>query len=77
MHELTPGQTCDRCQRRVPYPKKETSPKSRTVSLRIPDDGIEEWDDLFVLIAERLGVSTKEPYFKYKALLYAMREALA
>lgn len=33
---VAPGETCDRCHRRVPYPKTSSSPKSKPLAYRAP-----------------------------------------
>lgn len=35
---LEPGETCPTCERRVPHPKKESSPKSKAFAFRVPED---------------------------------------
>ena len=41
--QVLSGQVCQTCQRRVPYPRTESSPVSRTVSIRVPADDHESY----------------------------------
>ena len=75
-HDLAPGQTCFGCGRRVPYPKKETSPDSRVVSFRVPLDEYEEFAEIRQAAAEHIGVY-KNPYWVYRLLIRACAELLA
>lgn len=74
-HELAPGVDCPTCHRRVPHPKKKDSPKSKVFSFRGPQEGADELTESLVLVAEHMGISTKEPYWKFKTVLFALAEA--
>ena len=68
---LSPGTTCDKCGRKVPHPRKPSSPKSAVKSYRIPADAREEWDEMVDAAASYMGIE-KEPYATYKVLLTAL-----
>ncbi len=36
-----PGQTCEGCGRRVPHPRKESSPDTTVISYRVPNDEVD------------------------------------
>jgi hypothetical protein len=68
---VEPGQECKLCKRRVPHPKKETSPKSKVFSVRIPIDDAETFCELVDAAAEHHGLKSK-PYHSYWILLYGV-----
>lgn len=72
---LEPGKPCPTCERRVPHPKKPTTPKTKTFSVRVPVDDAETFNELIDATAEHLGIK-QNPYHKYNALLIAMTLAL-
>ena len=74
-HELAPGQTCFGCGRRIPYPRKETSPDSRVVRFRIPLDEYEEFVEIQDAAAQHIGVY-KSPYWKYRLSLRGCADLL-
>ena len=61
----TPGSTCPTCQRRIPHPKKESSPKTKTFSYRVPVDDAETHDEILQAAAEHLGI-LKDPHWRWK-----------
>lgn len=65
---IEPGATCPTCARKVPHPRKPSSPKSAVKSYRIPAEAKEDWDEMVDAAAAHLGCQ-KEPYATYKALL--------
>ncbi len=73
--DIAPGQSCPTCQRRVPYPKVETSPTSAVWSMRLPADAKEDFRGIVDALACHLGTGD-EPYAPYKALLTAAYYAL-
>ena len=66
-----PGSTCPGCKRRVPYPKKPTSPTTRPIAYRVPLDEYDAHLEVIDAVAELLGVK-EEPYHRFKALSYAL-----
>lgn len=68
---VEPGNTCPTCERRVNYPRKADSPKSRVKSLRIPEDDA-TFDEDFARFMLILGITTKHKYGPHKALRFLM-----
>lgn len=68
-----PGETCGFCKRRVPHPKKASTPKSRVWSTRVPldDKGADTFSELVDAAAEHHGL-TSRPYHRYLTLLFAV-----
>ncbi len=62
-----PGEKCQGCGRRVPHPKKPTTPSSKTVSFRVPLDDVEAWKEALDAAAEHVGLFGK-PYHQYRTL---------
>lgn len=60
---VTPGETCPECNRRVPHPRKPSSPKSKVVGFRIPVDEADDVMEAWKMRAERLGV-LKMPHWQ-------------
>lgn len=72
-NRLTPGETCIVCKRRVPHPKKPSTPKSRVWSTRLPidDGGADTFSELVDAAAEHHGL-TSRPYHRYLVLLFGV-----
>lgn len=70
---ILPGQTCPSCERRFPYPKKESSPTTKTRSYRVPLDEAEAHEDVLKVAAKYLGVY-EQPHWIFKT--YALSLAL-
>ena len=70
-HLVPPGDTCPTCSRRVPHPKKATSPTTRPIAYRAPLDEYEAHLEVIDAVAELLGVKS-EKFHRYKAISYAM-----
>lgn len=68
---VSPGDTCPTCERRVPHPKKTSSPKTKTMSLRVPVDAADDFDEIYEAAARHLGCY-EEPHWKYKTALTAL-----
>ena len=68
---VSPGETCPVCERRVPHPKKKTSPKSKPFAFRIPLDATDQFKEIVDAAAEHLGCK-EEPNHVYKTLLSAL-----
>ena len=62
---VTPGSTCPTCQRRIPHPKKDTSPKTKTFSYRVPVDDAETHDEILSAAAQHLGI-LKDPHWRWQ-----------
>lgn len=68
---IHPGDTCPTCARRLPFPKKETSPKTRPLAYRIPLDEADAHLEVIDAVAELIGV-TGEKYHRYKTMNFAL-----
>jgi hypothetical protein len=64
---VSPGHTCPTCERRVPHPKKPSSPSSKVFSVRVPLDDLEGWEGALDAAAEHLGLEAK-PHHRYQTL---------
>jgi hypothetical protein len=60
-----PGETCGLCERRMPHPKKETSPTTKTRSYRVPLDEAEAHEDVLTQAAKFLGCYER-PHWQYQ-----------
>lgn len=50
------GQECPTCRRRVPKKAKPSSPKTKVISLRVPLDDAETFEELLVEAAKNAGL---------------------
>ena len=71
IHELPPGTTCEACKRKIPYPRKETSPLSKTFSYRVPADEAVAHQELMEEAARYVGVA-EQPFERFKLLALAV-----
>ena len=55
-NHIHPGDTCDRCGRRVPHPKKASSPTTRPLAYRVPEGDYEAHLETIDAVAELLGI---------------------
>ena len=74
MH-VSPGETCVVCKRRVPFPRKDTSPTTKPLAYRAPLDEYEAHLEVIDAVAELLGVKS-EPFHWYKAISYCAAAVL-
>ena len=59
-HNYIPeGETCPRCMRRVPKKKKPGSPVTKVVSIRVPIDDAETFQELMEAAARHAGLHSK------------------
>ncbi len=72
---IAPGDTCNSCGRRVPHPKKSTSPTTKPIAYRAPLDEYESHLEVIDAVAELLGVK-QEKFHRYKTISYAMAAVL-
>lgn len=71
-HELlTPGQPCPACDRRVPYPRKESSPPSKKKAYWVPADEHEAHEEILCEAAKHLGCHD-QPFFEFKTVALAL-----
>lgn len=73
--ELAPGETCNACGRRKPYPKKDTSPDTKVIGKRVPVDELEAHEQVAVAAAEHLGVYGR-PHWRYQLDTFAYARVL-
>lgn len=67
---ISPGENCPACKRRVPHPKKESSPKTTvTKSWRLPAEEKEAREELLEDTAAHLGIQTSEKFWLDKTIL--------
>lgn len=73
-----PGETCPSCKRRVPYPKKPSSPKeTHPLSFgRAPVEVVDELKDRVNTVADLVGF-TKWPYPQARAVMLMLTIAEA
>lgn len=67
---ISPGENCPACKRRVPHPKKESSPKTTvTKSWRLPAEEKEAREELLEQTASHLGISTSSKFWLDRTIL--------
>lgn len=59
-----PGEKCETCERRVPYPKKESSPKTKVFGVRVPIDDVDTFHEILEAASEHIGTHT-QPHWQY------------
>ena len=69
--EPEPGQTCTTCKRKVPHPKKESSPTSKTFSYRVPLDEAEAHAEILEIVEKYVGCA-EQPFAQFKTLALAL-----
>ena len=69
--EPAPGETCELCKRRIPHPKKETSPTSKTRSYRVPLDEDVAHEEILTEAARFLG-TFERPHWQFQTLTIAL-----
>lgn len=67
---VLPGSTCPQCNRRVPHPRKPSSPKSKVYGMRVPVDEHDTFAEVVDAAAEHLGVK-EQPHHRFKTLSLA------
>ena len=70
-HDLHPGDECPTCERRVPYPKKESSPVTKPKSYRVPVDEVEAHKDVLTTAAKFLGCHER-PHWEFNTITIAL-----
>lgn len=66
-----PGEECALCKRRMPHPKKETSPVTVTRSYRVPVDEADAHNEVLTEAAKFLGTHER-PYWVFQTLTLAL-----
>lgn len=72
LHEgMEPGSTCPTCERRIPHPKKKTSPKSKVISYRVPEEVQVEYQEVLEAAATHAGTIGK-PFWQWQTMNLAL-----
>ena len=66
---IEPGKDCPTCKRRVPHPKKESSPTSAVFSHRGPLDSKDEYNEILEAAAKHGGMGTEQKFWKHEAII--------
>lgn len=66
-HEISPGQSCPTCSRRVPYPKTAASPKTKPLAYRVPEGEYDAHLETIDAVAELLGIKETK-YHRYNTV---------
>jgi hypothetical protein len=72
---IEPGQVCEGCGRRMPHPKKPSSPDTVVFSYRVPVDEAEAHRETRVIAAEFLG-TFQRPHWQFWTLTFALATVL-
>lgn len=72
---IEPGHTCPTCARRVPHPRKQTSPDTKVFSYRVPLDAADDHAEIRDQVAEYLGTAGR-PHDAFWTLTYAFAAVL-
>lgn len=72
---IEPGTVCPQCERRVPHPKSEHTPKSAVASYRMPVDEAEAHRDTLEATARYIG-AFERPYWQFWVITYALARVL-
>jgi hypothetical protein len=68
---VSPGSKCPTCERRVPHPKKPTSPNTRVFSLRIPVSNVENFKEMLEATSAHLALLEK-PHSAYWTIIHGL-----
>lgn len=68
--DVEPGKPCPSCHRRIPHPKKPSSPKTSTKSYRVPVDEAEAHNDVVEQAARFVGCHER-PHWMYQLVTLA------
>ena len=66
-----PGHDCPTCKRRVPLPKKQSSPQTKVFSCRVPIDDAEVFSEMVDAAAEHMGTKSR-PHHKWATLVVGL-----
>jgi hypothetical protein len=61
---VSEGSTCPTCQRRVPHKRKPSSPQTKVISIRVPIDDVETFEEILEAAARHLDLHDK-PHWKF------------
>lgn len=68
---VSEGSECPTCHRRVPHAKKKTSPTSKVVSIRVPIDSVNTFEEMLDAAAQHMSLADK-PHHKYWTILHGL-----
>lgn len=69
--QVPEGQECPTCRRRVPKAKKPSSPKTKVVSLRVPVDDAETFEEILTAAGRNAGLLEKG-HWRYFTVLQGL-----
>lgn len=72
---LEPGHTCPTCERRVPFPRKESSPVSKVKAYRVPLDEVDAHEEILDAAARELGYMDR-PFHVFWTITHGLVLAL-
>ena len=72
---LVPGKECPTCSRRMPYPQKDTSPDTRSFTLKVPLDEADDFEEIWEAAAKYIGAH-ENPHWRYRSVLWGLSETL-
>ncbi len=70
-----PGQTCEGCGRRVPHPRKESSPDTTVFSYRVPNDEADAHREIRETTAKFLETHER-PHWQFWTYAFALATVL-
>ena len=80
---LSPGSKCPSCERRIPYPKKASSPKTRVLSIRVPADDYDALKEVIEAasyaqdpLRDDGKLVRERPHWQYWTVFFALAEWL-
>lgn len=71
MEKPEPGSCCPTCERRVPHPKKDSTPESRVISYRVPADEADSFVEILQVAAKIVGAH-ELPYWQWRTFNAAL-----
>lgn len=72
---IEPGAVCPECARRVPHPRKQSSPKSGVLSYRMPQDELDAHRETLGVVSQYIGTAGR-PFEVFWTLTYALARVL-
>jgi hypothetical protein len=70
-----PGEKCPACARRVPHPRKDSTPQSKVVAYRTPLNEAKSHAEVLEAAAQHVG-SYGRPYWQFWTYTYALASLL-
>lgn len=72
---IEPGHTCPTCDRRVPFPRKQTSPDTVVFSYRAPSDEADAHREVLEQVSRFLG-TYERPHERFWTLTFCLAAVL-